>query len=127
MLASKGGKECAKGDTVSVTMADLQDMQNHMRETIDQGMGELQAKQGKGGLPALPPSANVPPAKTMLAMDAPPPIPPPLLRSTSNGAKRTSPSRKWPAKFRRGCRDSTGAHSRARAASSQHRSGPKHR
>jgi hypothetical protein len=75
VLASKGGKECTKGDTVSVTMADLQDMQNHMRETIDQGMGELQAKQGKGGLPALPPSANVPPAKTMLAMDAPPPDP----------------------------------------------------
>jgi hypothetical protein len=73
VLASKGGKECTKGDTVSVTMADLQDMQNHMRETIDQGMGELQAKQGKGGLPALPPSANVPPAKTMLAMEAPPP------------------------------------------------------
>ena len=75
VLASKGGKECPRGDTVSVTMADLQDMQNHMRETIDQGMGELQAKQGKGGLPALPPSANVAPAKTMLAMDAPPPDP----------------------------------------------------
>jgi hypothetical protein len=73
VLASKGGKECQRGDTVSVTMADLQDMQNHMRETIDAGMGELQAKQGKGGLPALPPSANVPPAKSALAMDAPPP------------------------------------------------------
>ncbi len=73
VLASKGGKECPRGDTVSVTLADLQDMQNHMRETIDQGMADLQAKQGKGGLPALPPSANVPPAKSALAMDAPPP------------------------------------------------------
>jgi hypothetical protein len=73
VLASKGGKECQKGDTVSVTIADLQDMQNHMRETISAGMGELQAKQGKGGLPALPPSANVPPVKTDLAMNAPPP------------------------------------------------------
>jgi hypothetical protein len=73
VLASKGGKECQRGDTVSVAMADLQDMQNHMRETIDAGMGELQSKQGKGGLPALPPSANVPPAKSALAMDAPPP------------------------------------------------------
>ena len=73
VLASKGGKECSKGDTVSVTVADLQDMQNHMRETISSGMGELQAKQGKGGLPALPPSANQPPVKTDLAMNAPPP------------------------------------------------------
>jgi hypothetical protein len=56
-------------------MPDLQDMQNHMRETIDQGLGELQAKQGKGGLPALPPSANVPPEKSALAMNAPPPDP----------------------------------------------------
>jgi hypothetical protein len=75
VLASKGGKECTKGDTVSVTLADLQDMQNHMRETISAGMGELQAKQGKGGLPALPPSANVPPEKSALAMNAPPPDP----------------------------------------------------
>jgi len=73
VLASKGGKECTRGDTVSVALADLQDMQNHMRETISAGMGELQAKQGKGGLPALPPSANVPPAKSAVAMDAPPP------------------------------------------------------
>src|ERR1035438_4377700 len=48
VLASKGGKECSKGDTVSVALQDLQDMQNHMRETIDQGMQELQKKQGQG-------------------------------------------------------------------------------
>jgi 3-hydroxyisobutyrate dehydrogenase len=41
VLASKGGKECAKGDTVSVSLQDLQDMQNHMRQTIDTGMKEL--------------------------------------------------------------------------------------
>ena len=52
-MASKGGKECRKGDTVSVALADLQDMQNHMRETIDQGMQELQAKQGKADCPPL--------------------------------------------------------------------------
>jgi hypothetical protein len=33
-------------------LTDLQEMQNHMRETIDQGLQDLQAKQGKGGLPA---------------------------------------------------------------------------
>jgi len=73
VLASKGGKECQRGDTVSVAFADLQDMQNHMRETIDAGMGELQAKQGKGGLPMAPPSATAPPTKTDFAMNAPPP------------------------------------------------------
>ena len=44
VLSSKGGKECHKGATVSVALTDLQDMQNHMRETIDPGMGDLQAK-----------------------------------------------------------------------------------
>ncbi len=47
VLASKG-QDCAKGSTVQVAFADLQDMQNHMRETIDEGMGELQKKQGTG-------------------------------------------------------------------------------
>jgi hypothetical protein len=73
VLASKGKKECPKGDTVSVAFADLQDMQNHMRETIDQGLGELQAKGGKGGLPAVPASAAAPPKKAAFAADAPPP------------------------------------------------------
>jgi hypothetical protein len=75
VLSTKGGKECRKGATVNVAVADLQDMQNHMRETIDQGLGELQTKQGKGGLPTLPPSANAPPAKALFAAQAPPPDP----------------------------------------------------
>jgi hypothetical protein len=54
-------------------LADLQDMQNHMRETIDQGLQELQEKQGKGGLPAAPPSAMAPPVNTAFAQSAPPP------------------------------------------------------
>ena len=58
VLSSKGGQECRKSAVVTVALADLQDMQNHMRETIDQGLQELQEKQGKGGLPAAPPSAK---------------------------------------------------------------------
>lgn len=50
-------------------------MQNHMRETIDSGMGELQAKGGKGGLPAVPASAKAAPTKAPFAQDAPPPDP----------------------------------------------------
>jgi hypothetical protein len=73
VLSSKGGQECTKQATVSVALADLQEMQNHMRETIDQGLQDLQAKQGTGGLPALPPSAKSEPAPALYASAAPPP------------------------------------------------------
>ena len=75
VLASKGGKECAKGDTVLVALTDLQDMQNHMRETIDQGMQDLQKKQGQGGLPPAPAAAKAAPVETQMAAIAPPPPP----------------------------------------------------
>jgi hypothetical protein len=75
VLASKGGNECAKQDTVSVALADLQEMQNHMRETIDQGLQELQAKQGKGGLPKLPSTVPVQQTPAPYASVAPPPDP----------------------------------------------------
>jgi len=38
VLASKGGMECERATQVEVALTDLQEMQNHMRETIDQGM-----------------------------------------------------------------------------------------
>ena len=46
-----------------------------MRETIDTGMGDLQAKQGSGGLPAMPASAKGEPVKASFMADAPPPDP----------------------------------------------------
>jgi len=75
VMASKGGLECAKQTTVAVSFDDLQEMQNHMRETVDQGLKELQAKQGQGGLPAAPQSATVPPVTAEIAQNAPPPDP----------------------------------------------------
>jgi hypothetical protein len=75
VLASKGGKECAKTATVAVKLDDLQEMQNHMRETIDLGLKDLQAKQGTGGLPAAPASAKAPPTESPYAAVAPPPDP----------------------------------------------------
>jgi hypothetical protein len=54
-----------------VPFPDLQDMQNHMRETIDQGLGDLQSKQGQGGLPAAPPSAKGPPVQSAFVAAAP--------------------------------------------------------
>jgi hypothetical protein len=73
VLSSKGGIECRRNDTVSVQITDLQEMQNHMRETIDAGMGELKTKQGSGGLPAMPVSAQGEPVKASFMTDAPPP------------------------------------------------------
>jgi hypothetical protein len=72
VLSSKGVEECQKQAVVSISFEDLQEMQNHMRETIDQGLQQLQAKQGKGGLPAAPSSAQAPPVPAQYASIAPP-------------------------------------------------------
>lgn len=38
ILASKGGVECGRSAQVQVALQEVQEMQNHMRETIDQGL-----------------------------------------------------------------------------------------
>jgi hypothetical protein len=72
VLASKGGKECKINATVTVVMEDLQEMQNHMRESVDLGLKELQAKQGKDGLPSVPDAAQAQPVQAQYAAVAPP-------------------------------------------------------
>jgi hypothetical protein len=74
VLSGKGGQECRRGAAVSVALADLQEMQNHMRETIDQGMGELQSRQS-GGLPPMQARALAAPTKAPFAVQAPGPDP----------------------------------------------------
>jgi hypothetical protein len=71
VLASKG-QDCRKGSVVSVPLQDLVEMQNHMRETIDQGLEELRSKQGQDGLPSLPDSAAGAPVQASFAADVPP-------------------------------------------------------
>jgi hypothetical protein len=46
-------------------------MQNHMRATIDQGLVELQAKQGQRGLPPAPVEATRPADEAAYAAGAP--------------------------------------------------------
>jgi len=75
VLSSKGKPECQISQTVQVQLTDLQEMQNHMRESIDQGLKDLQDKQGKDGLPSAPPSAQAAPAPAQYASVAPPPDP----------------------------------------------------
>jgi hypothetical protein len=71
VMASKGGVECRKGSAVQVGLADLQNMQNHMRETLDQGLSDLQAHQG--GLPAPPQQAMATATPAVFMTGAPPP------------------------------------------------------
>jgi hypothetical protein len=75
VLSSKGLPECDISLTVQVQLTDLQEMQNHMRETIDKGLEALQAKQGTDGLPSAPPSAQGTPAPAPYAAAAPAPDP----------------------------------------------------
>ena len=72
VLASKD-RDCRKGSLVSVQIDDLQEMQNQMRETIDQGLTDLQSRQGQGGLPPAPPGATAAPVAAPFAAAAPPP------------------------------------------------------
>lgn len=73
VLASKGGIECRKASIVLVQLPDLQNMQNHMRESLDEGMTDLQAH--KNGLPAPPQSALAMATPAVFSMGAPPPDP----------------------------------------------------
>jgi hypothetical protein len=75
ILSSKGAMECPASAMVMISLADLQDMQNHVRETLDDGMTQLQHDQGQGGLPAAPPTAIGQPMPAAFAADAPPPDP----------------------------------------------------
>jgi hypothetical protein len=56
VLASRR-QDCRKGSTIAVRLDDLQDMDNHMRATVEAGLGDLQAHQGQNGIPPLPAGA----------------------------------------------------------------------
>jgi hypothetical protein len=72
VLASKGGRECATDGTVRMQLTDLQESENYMRQSIEQGMAELQAKQGTGNLPPAAVGAQGALVKAGFAAGAPP-------------------------------------------------------
>jgi len=63
VLSSKGGVECALSAKVDIAVSDLQEMQNHMRATIDQGLANT------------PKGASEPTVPAAFAQAAPPPDP----------------------------------------------------
>jgi hypothetical protein len=60
--------DCAAGQTVAVKVDDLQEMQNHFAEQLNNGLGELAKKQGTSGMPKSPNTATT-------VSDVPPPPP----------------------------------------------------
>ena len=56
VLASRGSN-CPVGSQLSVKTTDLQEMQNTLQASLDQGLAKLQSDQGKEGMPPLPPEA----------------------------------------------------------------------
>ncbi len=74
VLASKQN-DCAKGNTITVAMTDLQDMHNNLLANIDKGMKEMKDNPGKGGLPAPPAEAIAGTKQAPYAAAAPAPDP----------------------------------------------------
>jgi hypothetical protein len=69
-VASSKKMDCPAGVQVTVSLQDLQDMQDNFREQIEQGLGVLQAMQGQNGLPAAPSDAvQIPPRPTLTEAD----------------------------------------------------------
>jgi Carboxypeptidase regulatory-like domain len=60
VLSSKAN-DCPGGSLISLSIQDVQEMQNHMRAVMDRGLAELiQAQSGKNGLPKPPETAQTP-------------------------------------------------------------------
>ena len=72
VVASRIG-DCPVNTTVTLSLDQLQEMQNSFRANLDQGLETLRAQQGKSGLPNAPASAlsDLPPPPA----DVPPPPP----------------------------------------------------
>jgi hypothetical protein len=56
VMASRTGA-LRPGSVVSVSLTDLQELQNQMRANLDRGLGDLQSGAGQGGLPPAPPQS----------------------------------------------------------------------
>jgi hypothetical protein len=59
--------DCPVGSKVTVPFADVIEMNNHMRATIDEGLKNLRGSQGKGAIPELPALAAAAPTRAQFA------------------------------------------------------------
>jgi hypothetical protein len=72
VVASKPGS-CRLGTYVNVSLEDLQDFYNQMRESLAQGVDELRSKAGMNGVPPIPANVNVNARQSAFVEAAPPP------------------------------------------------------
>jgi hypothetical protein len=69
--------DCAAGQTVAVKVDDLEEMQNHFAEKVNDGLSELAKKQGTNGMPKAPLSVDAMVQNAQAALAAGNPISPP--------------------------------------------------
>jgi hypothetical protein len=62
-VASSKRKDCPAGVLVSVSVPDLQEMQNSLQANVEAGLGTLRDNQGRNGLPSAPPDAVAAPPR----------------------------------------------------------------
>lgn len=70
-VAGSKRMDCPVGILVSVSMPDLQGMQNNFQTQVESGLGLLRNEQGRGGLPAAPPDAIAAPPRPAIEGLAP--------------------------------------------------------
>jgi hypothetical protein len=59
MVSGSQKGDCASGSQVAISLDDLQEMHNHFREQIDDGLEQLAKNQGKNGMPSAPAGSTV--------------------------------------------------------------------
>jgi len=64
--------ECPASSLVRVSVDQLQEMHNNLRQRVDEGMQQLRASQGSSGIPVAPSDAIAPPPRPNYMLDATP-------------------------------------------------------
>jgi len=67
-VASSKRMDCPAGVLVSVSLTDLQEMQNNFQAQIEAGLGTLRDTQGRNGLPGAPPDAVAAPPRPLTGL-----------------------------------------------------------
>jgi hypothetical protein len=67
-VASSKRTDCPAGVLVSVSLTDLQEMQNNFQAQIEAGLGTLRDTQGRNGLPSAPPDAVAAPPRPVTGL-----------------------------------------------------------
>jgi len=66
-VASSKRRDCPAGTVVSLSLPDLQEMQNNFQAQVESGLGLLRNEQGRDGLPGAPPDVVAAPPRPVMA------------------------------------------------------------